>query len=233
MNLVHWPQEKKIKWAVTIALIFHVVGFTGILWIDKAGFAEMTPMNLLLSVLLLIWTQHEWNLRFFLFAFIAFITGIVTEYLGVNYQLLFGHYRYEHALGPKIGGVPWMIGMNWFMVIYCCGITTQMLLNFLWNRMKEKEMPLRENVGLWAVIIDGALLAMMFDWLMEPVAIKLGYWTWLTDGGIPTKNYWDWFFVSAFLMIFFRLLKFPKKNQFALHLLLIQTLFFISLRILL
>jgi putative membrane protein len=99
--------------------------------------------------------------------------------------------------------------------------------------MKEKEMPLRENVGLWAVIIDGALLAMMFDWLMEPVAIKLGYWTWLTDGGIPTKNYWDWFFVSAFLMIFFRLLKFHKNNQFALHLLLIQTLFFISLRILL
>ena len=233
MNLIHWPQEKKIKWAVTIALIFHVVGFMGIVWIDKAGFVEMTPMNLMLSVLLLIWTQHQLNFHFFLFAVIAIITGIVTEYLGVNYQLLFGHYRYEYALGPKIGGVPWMIGINWFMVIYCCGITTQMLLNFLWNRLKDKEMPLRENVGFWAAIIDGALLAMMFDWLMEPVAIKLGYWTWLTDGGIPTKNYWDWFFVSAFLMIFFRLLKFSKKNQFALHLLFIQALFFISLRILL
>jgi putative membrane protein len=233
MNLIHWPQYKKIKWAVSIALVFHLVGFAGILWIDQPGFVEMTPMNLMLSVLLLVWTQHEINFNFFLFATIAFITGIVTEYLGVNYQLLFGHYRYEHALGLKIGGVPLMIGMNWFMVIYCCGMTTEILLNVISNRFTNLSLPSNKPLLFFSVIIDGAFLAMFFDWLMEPVAIKLGYWTWLADGGIPTKNYWDWFFVSAFLMIFFRLLNFPKKNQFALHLLLIQTLFFLSLRILL
>ena len=36
-----------------------------------------------------------------------------------------------------------------------------------------------------SVIIDGATLAVFFDWLMEPVAVKLGYWTWNGDGIDP------------------------------------------------
>jgi len=233
MNPIRWTQEKKITWAVTIAIIFHAVGLIGILWIDPKGFADMTPLNLLLSVALVFWTQEKINIPFISFLAISFCTGLLTEYLGVNYQLLFGHYRYETALGSKIGGVPWVIGLNWFMVMYCCGITVQTMLNMVWNKLRNKELSERDNVGFLSIIIDGALLAMLFDWLMEPVAIRLGYWTWLTSEGIPAKNYWDWFFVSVFLMVFFRLLKFPKKNQFALHLLLIQVLFFISLRILL
>jgi len=233
MSILYWGQEKKIKWAVVIAIIFHAIGLIGILWIDRKGFAEMTPMNLLLSVGLIFWTQEKINRSFFVFLLISFCTGMLAEYLGVNYQILFGHYQYETALGLKVGGVPWVIGLNWFMVIYCCGIVVQIILNAVWNKLRNPSVPERDNVGFLAVIIDGALLAMAFDWLMEPVAVKLGYWTWLTSEGIPAKNYWDWFFVSAFLMLFFRFLKFSKKNQFALHLLLIQILFFVSLRILL
>jgi putative membrane protein len=86
--------------------------------------------------------------------------------------------------------------------------------------------------SFWIQVGLGALLATLFDWLMEPVAVRLGYWTWMT-AEIPFKNYQDWFLVSAFLLFFFFKFNFPKKNQFALHLLLIQTLFFLILRIVL
>ena len=36
-----------------------------------------------------------------------------------------------------------------------------------------------------SVVVDGATLAVAFDWLMEPVAVNLGYWTWHGNGEIP------------------------------------------------
>jgi putative membrane protein len=100
----------------------------------------------------------------------------------------------------------------------------------MWNKLKEEDQPHRTNVGFFAIVIDGALLATFFDWVMEPIAVKLGYWQWLGDGSIPLLNYLSWFGISALLMLLFRLLSFPKQNQFAVNLLLIQFMFFLILR---
>ena len=78
-------------------------------------------------------------------------------------------------------------------------------------------------------IVDGAGLAVLYDWILEPVALKLGYWQW-EGNEIPSGNYWGWFLVSALVLLIFRLLPFPKRNLFAVHLLLIQVMFFLLLR---
>ena len=51
----------------------------------------------------------------------------------------------------------------------------------------------------WRSIILTALLMVVFDFVMEPAAVKLRYWTW-QDGIIPLQNYIAWFLVSLFLM---------------------------------
>ena len=81
-----------------------------------------------------------------------------------------------------------------------------------------------------SVIVDGATLAVFFDWLMEPVAVKLGYWAWNGDGSIPMFNYLCWFIVSLLLLAVFHFAKFNKQNKFAVNLLLIQLMFFLLLR---
>ena len=83
-----------------------------------------------------------------------------------------------------------------------------------------------------STIADGALLAVLFDWVIEPVAIRLGYWQW-TDGEVPWSNYYSWWGVSALILTLFHLLTFKKQNLFAVHLLLIQFMFFMLLRIML
>ncbi len=200
------------------------------LFLNRSLFVQLTPLNMLLSMALLFWTQEARDRSFYLFFAVCFFTGILTEYSGVNYQLLFGYYVYGEALGPQVGHVPLIIGVNWFIMMMCCGITVRLLLNAAWNRLRPKDQSPRSDVGFWAIVIDGALLATLFDWLMEPVAVKLGFWTWLGGEGIPFKNYWSWFLVSAFLLYLFRRFPFPKTNQFAVHLLLIQSLFFLILR---
>jgi putative membrane protein len=73
------------------------------------------------------------------------------------------------------------------------------------------------------------LLATLFDWFLEPAAVKLGYWTWL-QGSIPIFNYVCWFIISALLMLVFQQSGFKKVNQFAVNLLFIQILFFFAIR---
>lgn len=220
------PQKK----ATAIAVLFHVIGLTGILFFNRELFVSLTPFNLLLSAGLLIYTQAEKNNAFFLFVLTCFVVGFAVEYIGVNHQLLFGEYAYLASMGVQWKNVPLVIGVNWFIMMYCCGVSIQLFLNRMWNKLKDADQPVRTNVGFIAVILDAALLATFFDWVMEPVAVKLGWWRWLADGSIPVLNYASWFGVSVFLLLLFRLLTFSKQNQFAVNLLLIQFMFFLILR---
>ena len=81
-----------------------------------------------------------------------------------------------------------------------------------------------------SIMVDGATLAVLFDWLMEPAAVKLGYWKWLGNGEIPLYNYMCWFVISMLLLFVFHKLQFNKQNKFAVNLLLIQAMFFLLLR---
>lgn len=220
------PQKK----ATDIAVLFHVIGLTGILFFDRQLFVSLTPFNLLLSAGLLIYTQTEKNKAFLLFVLVCLAVGFTVEYIGVNHQLLFGEYAYGEPMGMQWQHVPLVIGVNWFIMMYCCGVSIQLFLNRMWNKLKDADQPERKNVGFIAVILDAALLATFFDWVMEPVAVKLGWWKWLGDGSIPLLNYVSWFGVSALLLLLFRLLSFDKQNQFAVNLLLIQFMFFLILR---
>ena len=192
-------------------------------------FASLSVYNLLLMFLLILYTQQKLNLAFILFLLLCFTTGLIAEVIGVSTGYLFGNYHYGDTLGFKVRDVPLIIGINWFIVVYCCGITMHTFLNKL--SQNAEELQPRPALKAASVILDGALLAVLFDWLIEPVAVKLGYWTWV--GEIPWLNYWCWFMISALLLIIFYKAGFPKHNKFAIHLLLIQAMFFLLLRTLL
>ena len=126
-----------------------------------------------------------------------------------------------------------IIGLNWFIVIYCCGISINLLLNKVVDQLTEITENKSPIVKLLSIVVDGATLAVLFDWLMEPVAIKLGFWSWGGDGSVPYFNYTCWFIASLILLYIFHQFNFEKRNKFALHLLMIQVMFFLILRTLL
>lgn len=179
---------------------------------------------------LIIYTQKQINRAFLLFILTCFVTGIVVEIIGTKTGLLFGTYSYGTVLGPSVKGVPLIIGINWFIVIYCCGVCIHTLLNSMLNKLMEVAAAPRPILKTMAVVADAATLAVLFDWLMEPVAIRLGYWKWGGDGSIPLFNYACWFIVSLLLLLVFNNAGFDKRNKFAVHLLLIQAMFFLLLR---
>ena len=175
----------KFQVATAIAIFFHFIGLTGILFFDREFFIRATPINLLLSFALLLWTQPGKNRYFALFIVLVFCLGFSAEIIGINTGLLFGDYKYGTALGFQWRGVPLVIGINWIIVICCCGICTHTLITKAIASLATGENGKVVGLKAISVIVDGATLAVMFDWLMEPVAVKLGFWTWNAGGRNP------------------------------------------------
>ena len=220
----------KYQLATGIAIFFHAIGLVGILFSENNFFIQSTPFNLLLSYILLVWTHPEKNNSFYFFIGIVFIVGFLSEVVGVNTGLLFGEYHYSKILGIQLFQVPILIAVNWFIIIYCSGIGTHVLLNKVINRVVKDYNEPSLKLKAMSVIFDGASLAVLFDWLMEPVAIKLGFWTWGGDGSVPFYNYFCWLLISILLLTVFNFFNFRKENKFAVNLLLTQALFFLILR---
>lgn len=222
----------KINTSTFLALLFHVSGLIGILFSPyKEWFIQNTPVNLLVMAVLLFWNQQKINLHFLFFFSIAFTVGMTTEIIGVNTGLLFGNYSYGSVMGFKLGGVPLLIGLNWFIVIYCCIVIMEQMHQWVkakYEALGQPAMSVRlEHIS---IIIDGAMMAAFFDWMMEPAVVKLGFWQW-HSASIPLFNYVCWLVIAALLIGISRKITIPKRNDFAVHLLIIQSLFFLTLRI--
>ena len=217
--------------AIFIAILFHVCGAIGILFSPyKDWFIANTPLNLLLMAALLFWVQPRKSLGFFLFFSISFLVGMGTEMIGVNTGKLFGDYHYGNVMGKKLNGVPYLIGINWFILTFCIGVLMTKISNWTEDKYESLGVRLKPWIVTASFLFDGGFLATLFDFNIEPVANKLGFWQW-KGGVIPGFNYICWFVISAQLVLLFKKLDFDKDNQFAIHLLIIQSLFFITLQI--
>lgn len=223
----------KYQVATAIAIFFHIIGLVGLLFLNKSFFIAATPFNLVLSFILLVWTQPKKNSGFWFFMAIVFSVGFFAEVLGINTGMLFGNYSYGRVLGFQWLKVPLLIAINWFIIIYSCGISIHTLLIKAINKLAADSNQPPLIIKAISVIVDGATLAVVFDWLMEPVAIRLGFWAWHGDGNVPLYNYICWFAISMLLLTVFHFFKFSKENKFAVNLLLIQAMFFLILRTLL
>ena len=203
----------KKSWAILFLIIIHAVGVVGILSPFASYFLPLTPINLLLSLAFLIWFQSPKSRSFFIIMAIIMISGFMIEVLGVNTGWPFGDYTYGKPLGPKIFETPLMIGVNWFILSYCGAM--------LFRRATSSRI-------LNAIFTGLAITA--FDMILEPVAIKLNFWTW-DAGQIPIQNYITWTIcISIFAYIFYSTNK-NNNNSIAPWVLAIQVVFFLSLLI--
>ncbi len=144
----------------------------------------------------------------------AFFTGLLSEIIGVHTGILFGNYHYTSLLGPSIVGVPWIIAINWAFLIAGSIIISDTLFN---NRILQ--------------IVSAVLLIVIFDFIMEPVAVKLHYWEW-ADNSIPLYNYISWAFVSLVCVGYSKFRGFKLSGSVMIHYYIAQTLFFGFLRFL-
>jgi uncharacterized membrane protein len=208
-------QRRRLRMAQGVLLLFHVTGFLGLSFSqDPAFFLQFVPLNILLTLGLLLAFQRERSPTFWWFCLVAVAVGFGVEVAGIRTGLLFGFYQYGSVLGPKWLGVPLLIGANWLMLTYTAGVLARYL-------------PLPDF--LRAVV--AALLMVGLDACLEPVAVRFDFWQWRFDV-IPLQNFKGWFAVSLILQVFFNRTQFDKRNPLAAFVYMLQLLFFFGLGLL-
>jgi putative membrane protein len=202
-------QEKIALITVGVLYLFHLTAIIGSVLGFQDWFISKTPLNLALIGLLLVLSFPIKTKKGFLLFFIYATFGILVEFLGVNYGLLFGEYSYGENLGLKIGGVPWSIGLNWALLV--------MITGELSNRFKLHKI---------LKAISAAVLMVFLDLFMEHSAPLFDFWEF--NGGIaPFSNYIAWFFVALALQLVHQYSKLKGNYFFSLHCYLAQLIFFI------
>ncbi len=179
-------------------------------------FLTLTPFTLVLtSGIVLFSTGIKSNKKLFYWALVSFIFTFITEAVGVKTGIIFGEYRYGESLGFKIAEVPLIIGINWVLVILGCITLSEKIF--------------KNNV---LQIFATAIFATGFDYILEPVAVSLDYWTWNSDG-IPLRNYVAWFVIAVFLSVIYNIFRVEMKSGITLYYLIVQTVFFLTLSVVL
>ena len=198
--------------SIGIIWLFHVSGIIGILYGNSDWFISATPLNLSINFILLLLNCNGHKL-FFPMVIIGFLTGMITEILGVQFGWIFGDYQYLDALGYKVLGVPVLIGVNWALLSVITGAIAQQFY---------------ENIIMRIII--GVALMLFLDLLIEPIAPMLDFWV-FEGGEAPLQNYIGWAAVAFFLQFIFHFFKISVEGWFPHQLYLLQIIFFTVLLI--
>ena len=207
------PKDLKNLYAAIFIYLYFIAGIIWHLWsVTRGLMLQITPYGLFFAGILVLYPCiKEKRKKLLTWIIITYIITFILEIIGVKTGNIFGKYSYGFVLGPKIFDVPFIIGLNWVVVILGTVIISKMF---------------SKNV-LYSSIIAG-LLTVIFDLALEPVAFKFGYWFWQWNI-IPLQNYIAWFVISFLSAVFFNLLNVGLKSTLPKHYFYAQVIFFIGL----
>lgn len=212
----------RILKSTEVLLWVYGVGLAGMLLPFSRGiFTVITPLNLIFAAVFLFWGRWPARQVIISGSVIAIISFFV-EAAGVNTGQIFGVYAYGHTLGPKLLNTPLIIGLNWFILIYC----TNSISRQIWKRIAGNSIHRHSSLkkSLFVIFI-GSLLMVLYDLFLEPSAVSLDMWSW-ECGVIPVRNYLAWFFFSIVFHAYVRYRGEEEINGRALPLFLVQLGFF-------
>ena len=180
------PSTKR-RWALFVLIVLHVVGAVGILTGWAGLLLPLSGVNLAIATALLLWLNrpqwHWWWLA-------APALGFGAEVIGVQTGWLFGAYSYGSGLGPRLAGVPLLLGPLWLMMLWGS-----------WSLVSSSRTLQAKPHATRVLLAATAMTAL--DGLIEPVAIRAGWWSWANDlGAVPWTNYASWFGIAACLLAF-------------------------------
>jgi bisanhydrobacterioruberin hydratase len=178
----------------------------------RPAMISMTPALLLGMGLLVLYFPMKENGKPIAYWIIGlYIVTFTLEAIGVATGIIFGAYSYGASLGFRIFDVPLIIGFNWVVVILGSLATSSLITRH----------------PIFRIILT-AVIAVVFDVVLEPVAIQLDYWQWEGDT-IPFRNYAVWFVISLSAAGVFIASGLRTTDRKIIHYLIAQLSFFIVL----
>ena len=203
--------------SIFIIWLVHISGFLGMVFYDLDFFAGFTSINLSLMSIIVFTNIKLTNKNQIFSLLLIFLVGMLSEFIGVNYGLIFGEYTYGNNLGFKLFGIPLLIGLNWVILTVICANIASILI---------------KNNSILLMIILGTTLMLIMDFVMEPIAPKLDLWK-FKNLVVPTSNYIGWLIISILTQTIYNIQFKDKEFKISLNLYTAIFIFFGSLNLIL
>ena len=196
---------------IVILTVLHGVGLIGMSTSYAGLFQQLTPVNLLITLVVILLGYHELNPMAWVAFLAAYLIGFAVEVVGVNTGIPFGAYWYLDALGMKLAKTPLLIGVNWLILIAGTNAIAS-----------------GTSLSSLGKALLGALFMVGLDLLIEPVAPEMNMWAWDAEL-VPIQNYIAWFGIAFCIHWIWNVLPFQRANKVAVGLYIIQVVFFLIL----
>ena len=198
----------KTNSSIFIIWLFAISGIIGVSSVAQDWFLSLTPLNLLLSLAMVLWHVQDYNYKVIIGLAIPFFLGFIAEALGVNFGLIFGTYTYGENLGYKVFGVPLLICVNWTLLT----VATADVAKYI-----------SKNSVISALI--GATLMTGLDSILEVSAPRFDFWV-FEGGVVPIQNYLGWFITAFIAHLAYQSFKIKTKEVISWHVLVSIFIFF-------
>jgi putative membrane protein len=214
-GLMRWTVRRGETIIIILMVCFFSVGIIGhLLKFTRDLMLFTTPFFLLgMGALVLYPFVKKKDYRVLVWALITYLITFIIEALGVWTGHIFGEYEYGSTLGPTLFRVPLVIGFNWVIVIM--GST-------------ELSRKLVKDRKVYPLI--AGFIAMLFDIILEPVAMELDYWDW-AGGSIPVQNYLAWFIIASLMAYSYTIVRKEGSSKPMIVYLFLQTILFLFIRV--
>ncbi len=173
-----------------------------------------------LAVYLVAGWQHIGWKRTLAYIPLGYFLAWISEFSSIHWGFPYGDYFYIQNTDGKelwVFGVPFMDSLSYVFLSYCSYSLAAFLISPIsfssWGLVTLETSRIRLS---WQTLLLGALLFMLLDVVIDPVAIQGEKWFlgriygYRFDGfyfGIPMSNFGGWFLVGAVLMAALQLLE--------------------------
>jgi uncharacterized membrane protein len=168
--------------SLVLAAIFlalgYILSFAFTLFLPRQVGETMLLVLLIASLLV---AYREWKEAPVLVIF-GSLVGFLSEFVGLNFGVPFGRYRYLKFSNATLFNVPIPIILAWGAYLYTSYLAAIALTRDKWRRL-----------------ILASLLMVLLDLAIDPAMVSAGFWEWFDAGpwfGIPVLNFVGWFTVS-------------------------------------
>ena len=188
-------------WVLFAAILYLI--FTEAVWpwlkLPELGNIGFTVVFVLFAL------AHCWSMegggRTATFFGISAIVSYTMEEIGVRTGLIYGPYHYSDMLGAKLGHVPVLIPLAWFMMIYPSWRVAQAIL---------RGVDQSSILGNLARASVAACVMTAWDTVMDPGMAAGHNWIWEKGGayfGVPQRNYFGWLLTTFLVYAIFGFLR--------------------------
>lgn len=109
--------------------------------------------------------------------------ALFIESLAIKTGVPYGEFVYKDVLGNKLFGLtPWTVAFAYPPIV---------MLTYWFARSRSKT--------IWHVLTTATLTAVAVDLVLDPAAVRLGFWYWPSGGffyGVPLVNFLGWILTS-------------------------------------